>query len=50
MQLWALLQFAFAFAVAISIFVLIIGQLHIIERAEQQELWRQLKEITEKIR
>lgn len=44
MQPWALLQFAFALAVVISCLALIIGELHIIDRAEEQELWRQLKE------
>jgi len=44
MQLWALLEFAFALAVVISAFALIISELHIIERAEEQELWRELKE------
>jgi hypothetical protein len=44
MQLWALLEFAFALAVAISCFALIIGELHVIGRAEEQKLWRQLKE------
>jgi hypothetical protein len=44
MQPWALLQFAFALAAVISCIALIIGQLHVIERAEEQELWRQLKE------
>lgn len=46
MQLWALLQFAFALAAAISGFALIIGELHVIERAEEQKLW---KELTERI-
>jgi hypothetical protein len=46
MQLWALLQFAFALAAVISGFALIIAKLHVIERAEEQELW---KELTERI-
>jgi hypothetical protein len=49
MQLWALLQFAFALATAVSCFALIIGELHIIERAEEQELWTQLEEKVAKI-
>jgi len=49
MQPWALLQFAFALAVAISCFALIIGELHVIERAEEQESWTQLKEKVAKI-
>jgi hypothetical protein len=49
MQPWALLQFAFALATAISCFVLIICELHIVERAEEQELWTQLKEKVAKI-
>jgi hypothetical protein len=44
MQPWALLQFAFALAAVISCIALIIGELHVIERAEEQKLWRQLKE------
>ena len=44
MQPWALLQFVFALATAISCFALIIGELHVIERAEKQELWTELKE------
>ena len=49
MQPWALLQFAFALTVAISIFALIIGQLHVAERAEEQELWTELEEKIAKI-
>jgi len=49
MQLWALLQFAFALAVAVSCFALIIGELHVIERAEEQKFWTQLKEKAAKI-
>ena len=49
MQLWAVLQFAFALATAISIFALIIGQLHVVERAEEQELWAELEEKIAKI-
>jgi len=44
MQPWAILQFAFALAVAVSVFALIISELHIIERAEEQETWKQIKE------
>ena len=50
MQPWALLEFAFALATVISCIALIIGKLHIIERAEEQELWRQLKEKVASIR
>lgn len=46
MQPWVVLQFAFALAWVISCIALIIGRLHIIERAEEQNLW---KELTEKI-
>lgn len=46
MQPWALLQFAFALASVISCIALIINKMHIIQRAEEQELW---KELTEKI-
>lgn len=49
MQLWTLLQFAFALATAASCFALIIGELHIIERAEGQELWKQLDEKVAKL-
>jgi hypothetical protein len=44
MQAWMVLQFAFALATVISGIALIIGQLHMIERAEEQEWWRQTKE------
>jgi len=44
MQPWALLEFAFALAAVISCIALIIGDLHMIERAEEQKLWRHLKE------
>jgi hypothetical protein len=44
MQPWALLEFAFALAVTVSCFALIIAELHMVERAEEQEFWRQLKE------
>ena len=50
MEPWALLQFAFALAVAVGVFAIILGELHIIERAEEQELWTQLKEKVAKIR
>ena len=50
MQPWMLLQFALALAAAVSCFALIIGEMHVIERAEEQELWRQLEEVIEKIR
>ena len=46
---WAYLQFAFALAVAIGIIALIIAELHIVERAEEQNLWRQIKELKEKL-
>lgn len=43
MQPWALLQFALVLAVVIGSIALIIGQLHMIERAEDEKLWTQLK-------
>jgi len=43
METWALWQFALAFVAAISGFALIISDLHIIEKAEEQELWRKAK-------
>ena len=50
MQPWALLQFAFALAVAISCFAIILGELHVIERAEERQLWDELEEKIAKIR
>lgn len=50
MQPWAILQFAFALAVVIGSIALLIGQLHMIERAEDQKLWSQLRERIEAIR
>ena len=44
MQLWTLLEFAFLLATAIGCIALIIGKLHMIERAEEEHLWRQLRE------
>ena len=44
MELWGILQFAFALTVAIAGIWIVIGDLHIIERAESQELWKQLKD------
>jgi hypothetical protein len=44
MQTWALLQFALALWVVISGLALIISQLHIIERSEQQEWLTKLKQ------
>jgi len=44
MELWAVLQFAFALAATISGIALILGEMHVIERAEEQEFWRELKE------
>lgn len=44
MQPWALLEFGFALAVVIGIISLVIAELHVIERAEEQELWEQAKE------
>lgn len=49
MQLWMVLQFAFALAVVIGIISLIIAKLHIIERAEDQKLWEQIKDLREKL-
>lgn len=50
MQPWALLQFAFALAAVISCIALIISKMHLIERAEEQELWTQAKEKIASIR
>lgn len=41
---WAFLQFAFALAAVISCFALIIGELHMVERAEEQELWKEARQ------
>jgi len=37
MQVWALLQFIFALVVAIGCFAIASAELHVIERAEEQE-------------
>jgi len=50
METWAILQFAFALAAVISCIALIIGNLHMIEKAEEQKLWSQLREKIETIR
>ena len=50
MQPWMLLQFALALAAAVSCFALIIGEMHVIERAEEQELLRQFREKITNIR
>lgn len=44
MEPWAVLQFAFVLSVAIGAFALILGELHVIERAEEQELWKEARE------
>jgi hypothetical protein len=44
MQAWAYLEFALALAAVISCIALIIGQLHVIERAEEQKWWNQFRE------
>lgn len=44
MQTWALLQFAGALAVIVSCIALIIGKLHIIERAGDQKLWEKSRQ------
>jgi len=44
MEVWVVLQFAFALAWVISCIALIIGRLHIIERAEEQKFWKELRE------
>ena len=44
MQPWAILEFALALAAAIGCIALIIGQLHIIARIEEQQWLNQLKE------
>jgi len=43
MQPWALLQFALILAVVIGSIALIISELRMVERAEDQEFWRQLR-------
>ncbi len=43
MAIWAIWQFAMALAVAISCIALIIGKLHMIERAEQEAWTSRLK-------
>lgn len=48
MEPWALLQFAFALATAVGGFALIISELHIMERAEEQKWRKELKEKIEK--
>lgn len=47
---WAILQFAFALAITIGSIALILSELHMIERAEAQKLWQQLRERIETIR
>ena len=44
MEVWMILQFSFALAFTIGCIALVIGKLHIIERAEEQELWKEWKE------
>ena len=50
MQLWALLQFAFALTVAIGSLAIILGELHIIERAEERKLWDEMQQKVAQIR
>lgn len=49
MQTWAVLEFAFVLTVVIGIMSLIINELHIVERAEEQELWNGVREKIAKI-
>jgi hypothetical protein len=44
MEVWMILQYSFALAFAIGCIALIISKWHIIERAEEQELWKELEE------
>lgn len=44
MQPWVILQFSFALAVVIGIIALAISELHVVERAEEQELWKEAKQ------
>ena len=44
MQPWMILHFALALATTISCIALIIGQLHIIERAEEQQWLSELRQ------
>jgi hypothetical protein len=44
MEAWMVLEFAFALATTIGCFALIISELHIIERAEEQEWLNELRE------
>lgn len=50
MQVWAVLEFMFALVFVIGGITLIIAKLHMIERAEDQKIWMQLKEKVESIR
>ena len=43
MQIWAIWQFAMALAVVISCIALIIGQMHMIEKAEMAAWKRELR-------
>ena len=49
MQAWGLLQFMFSLALAACGFALIIGKMHMIERLEEQELWKRIKEKIESL-
>jgi hypothetical protein len=44
MQPWAILQFSFALAWVIGFIALTINELHIMERAKEQELWEEARE------
>ena len=44
MQPWAILEFALALAAVIGCIALIIGELHIIEKTENEEWLRKLRE------
>ena len=48
MQAWGLLQIMFALALAASAIALIIGKMHMVERLEEQELWKRIREKLER--
>lgn len=46
---WAILQFAFALGVVIGIIALILAELHIVERAEEQKFRCEIETLRQKI-
>lgn len=50
LQPWAILEFGLALAILIGCIAFILSQLHMVERAEEQKLWSQLKEKVATIR